>query len=307
MVIWRRWVFPLLMVVIFGLIAASLVKVAFFPDEAAVAEVPSTGMSDPIVPVERGSIVNQLDVAGTIARDAPVPLKSDIDGVVVEAYVVSGQHVTAGQPLFKVKQTDPVRTVEFTAPFAGDLSEVALVKNQPTSVGGEFARLTPDTFHVLGTIEPVQLYRLINAPTDASVTITGGPAPFTCTGLSVQVAEDAATSVRCAVPADQTVFAGLPATIGITVGSVDDALVVPVTAVRGGGGSGVVWVDDGSGETEEREVVLGVNDGTMVEVLEGLEEGASIRQFVPGVVAPVEEFCYEIAPGEEFCETGVSW
>ncbi len=307
MLVWRRWIFPLLMVVIFGLIAASLVKVAFFPDAQTAAEVPTVGISDPVIPVERGSIVNQLDVAGTVARDDAVPLRSDIDGVVVEALVGDGSQVAAGQVLFRVKQNDPVRTIEFVAPFAGQLSDVALVKNQPTSVGTEYAKITPNTFHVLGTIEPVQLYRLINAPTDASITITGGPAPFTCTGLTVQVAADAATSVRCAVPADQTVFAGLPATIGITVGSVQDALVVPVTAVRGGGGSGLVWVDDGSGSTAERNVVLGVNDGVTVEVVEGLAEGDMIRQFVPGIVAPVEQFCYEIAPGQEQCETGVSF
>ena len=307
MVIWRRWVFPILMVLIFGVIAAALVKVAFFPDQQVAAEVPTVGISDPVIPVERGSIVNQLDVAGTIARDAPVPLKADVDGVVVDAYVGEGQHVDVGQPLFRIRLADPERFVTFTAPFAGEIHDIALIRNQPTSVGTEFAKLTPDTFHVLGTIEPVQLYRLINAPTEATVTITGGPAPFTCTGLTVQVAEDATTSVRCAVPPDQTVFAGLPATLGITVGSVEDALVVPVTAVRGGGGSGIVWLDDGSGETEERTVTLGVNDGTMVEVTEGLAEGDMIRQFVPGVIAPAEQVCYEISPGEEYCETGVTF
>src|SRR5690606_18552666 len=161
--------------------------------------------------------------------------------------------------------------------------------------------------HVLGTIEPVQLYRLINAPTDASLSIAGGPAPFTCTGLTVQVADDATTSVRCAIPAEQTVFAGLPATIGITVGTVEDALIVPTTAVQGGAGTGRVWVDTGEGEPEERTVTLGVSDGVNVEVVEGLEEGEMIRQFVPGILAPVEQFCYEIAPGEEVCESGVSW
>ncbi|KRA22257.1 hypothetical protein ASD65_17315 [Microbacterium sp. Root61] len=306
MVVWRRWIFPILMVVVFGLIAASLVKVAFFPDQQAAAEVPIGQVTDPVVPVERGSIVNQLDVTGTVARDEAVPLRSDVDGVVSEAYVGEGARVEAGQALFKIKLSDPVRYVVFTAPFAGELSEVALVKNQATSVGTEFTKITPNTFHVLGTIEPVQLYRLINAPTDATVTITGGPAPFTCTGLTVQVAQDAATSVRCAVPADQTVFAGLPATIGITVGTVEDALVVPTTAVRGGAGSGIVWVD-ADGTAEERTVTLGISDGVTIEVLEGLEEGEQIRQFVPGVEKEAEQMCYPDGMGGEFCESVVQW
>ena len=110
------------------------------------------------------------------------------------------------------------------------------------------------------------------------------------------------------MPGDQVVFAGLPATMDLALGQVDDALVVPVTAVQGGAGTGNVWVDAGDGaEPEERPVELGVNDGTMVEVVSGLEEGESIRQFVPGFVAPVEEFCYEIEPGVEQCDSGVSW
>lgn len=307
MTVWRKWVLPILSLIIFGAIAASLVKVAFFPDQGGTAEQPTAQISDPVLPVERGSVVNELNVAGTVARDAAVPLRSDVEGVVVEALVGDGQRVEAGQVLFRVKTDYPVRTIDLVAPFAGDLSEVALVKNQRASVGVEYAKLTPVTFHVLGTIEPVQLYRLINAPTDASLSIAGGPAPFTCTGLTVQVAEDATTSVRCAIPAEQTVFAGLPATIGITVGTVDDALIVPTTAVQGGAGTGLVWVDNGEGDTEERAVTLGVSDGVMVEVIEGLEEGELIRQFVPGILAPVEQFCYEIAPGEEVCESGVSW
>lgn len=151
----------------------------------------------------------------------------------------------------------------------------------------------------------MQLYRLVNAPTEATVTITGGPAPFACTGVGVQVTAEGTANVRCAIPVDQTVFAGLPAKIDLALGQVDDALVIPVTAVQGGAGSGKVWVDAGDGsDPEERAVTLGVNDGVMVEVTEGLAEGDTIRQFVPGFVAPVEEFCYEVSPGVEQCDTG---
>jgi multidrug efflux pump subunit AcrA (membrane-fusion protein) len=175
-------------------------------------------------------------------------------------------------------------------------------------VGTETYKITPARYHLLATVEPVQLYRLVNAPTEAAVTITGGPAPFTCTGVRVQVSAEGTASVRCAIPVDQVVFAGLPATMDLALGQVDDALVVPVTAVQGGAGTGTVWVDAGDGaDPEERPVTLGVNDGTMVEVVSGLEEGESIRQFVPGFVAPVEEFCYEIAPGQEQCDSGMSW
>ncbi|TQJ32687.1 efflux RND transporter periplasmic adaptor subunit [Microbacterium sp. SLBN-146] len=309
MIVWRRWIFPLLMVVIFGAVAAALVKLAFFPEASDAAVTPSAGISESVVAVERGEVVNALSLTGTVARDESFPLRSEIDGVVTTVHVGEGQAVAAGQVLFTIKQNDPVRSIDVKAPEAGDVGELAVVKGQPTSVGGELATLTPARFHVLSTVEPVQLYRLLNAPSEASVTIQGGPAPFVCTGLKVQVAEDGTTSVRCAIPGDQVVFAGLQATLDITVGTVQDVLVVPTTAVRGGAGSGVVWVDAGDGsDAEEREVTLGVGDGTIVEVTGGLEEGEQIRQFVPGLAATTEPVCYDDGMGGEYCEEqGWSW
>jgi multidrug efflux pump subunit AcrA (membrane-fusion protein) len=307
-IVWRRWIFPLLLVLVFGACAAALVKIAFFPDRAESMVSPEAGITDPVVAVERGSVVNALSLTGNVARDESFAVRSEIDGTVTAVHVREGAAVSAGQKLFTIRQEDPRKEIDVLASEAGDVSEIALVKGQPTSVGTEIFTLTPARYHLLATVDPVQLYRLVDAPTEATVTITGGPAPFPCTGVRVQVTAEGTASVRCAIPAGQTVFAGLPASMDLALGQVEDALVIPVTAVQGGAGSGNVWVDAADGaEPEERAVKLGVNDGTIVEVTEGLEEGESIRQFVPGFVAPVEEFCYEVSPGVEQCDSGMSW
>src|SRR5690606_31445673 len=219
------------------------------------------------------SVVNELSLSGNIARDAAYPVRSEINGTVTGVHVGEGASVTAGQVLFTVKQDYPEKLIDITAPEAGELSEIAVVKGQSTAVGADVVTITPARYHLLATVEPVQLYRLVNAPSEATVTITGGPAPFACTGVAVQVSAEGTASVRCALPGDQTVFAGLPAQMDLALGEVDDAVVIPVTAVQGGAGSGVVWVDAGDGsDPEERTIALGVNDGAMVEVTEGLEE-----------------------------------
>lgn len=308
MIVWRRWIFPLLLVVVLAAGAAALVKIAFFPDRTVAQVSPEASITDPVVAVERGSVVNELSLSGNVARDEDYTVRSEITGTVTAVHVGEGATVAAGQKLFTVKQDEPKKDIDVLAPEAGEVSEIALVKGQTTSVGTETYKITPARYHVLATVEPMQLYRLVNAPTDASVTITGGPAPFTCTGVRVEVSAEGTASVRCAVPADQVVFAGLPAALDLALGQVDDALVIPVTAVQGGSGTGNVWVDSGDGsDPEERAVTLGVNDGTIVQIVSGLEEGESIRQFVPGFVAPVQENCYEIAPGVEQCDSGMSW
>lgn len=308
MIIWRRWIFPLLMVVILGVCAIALAKIAFFPDEVVSTVSPEAALTEPVVVVERGSVVNALSLNGNVARDDAFAVRNEINGTVTAVHVGEGATVKAGQKIFTVRQDEPRKDIDVLAPEAGDVSELALVKGQSTAAGAESYRLTPARYHVLATVDPVQLYRLVNAPTEATVTITGGPAPFACTGVKVQVTAEGVANVRCAIPTDQTVFAGLPASIDLALGQVDDALIIPVTAVQGGAETGNVWVDaDDGAEPEERAVTVGINDGVMVEVLEGLEEGDSIREFVPGFVAPVEEYCYEVAPGVEECESGTNW
>lgn len=309
MVVWRRVILPVLFLVVLGAAALALMKIAFLPDTAsAEPSGPSAGVTEPVTAVARGSLVNELDLEGSIARDEEYVVRSATDGVVTGVHVADGDTVQQGQLLVTIKQNDPVRSIQLVAPEAGEISDLALLKGQASTIGGEVLTLTPARHHVLATVKPEQLYRLVNAPTEATVTITGGPAPFACTGVRVQIAEDGTASVRCAVPADQTVFAGLPVSLALGLGKVDDALVIPVTAVKGGAGSGVVWVDAGDGaDPEERKVTLGVNDGEQVEVLDGLAEGDSIRQFVPGFAVPVQEQCYDDGAGGEICESGTSW
>jgi HlyD family secretion protein. len=176
MLVWRRWIFPILLLIVCAAVATALVKLAFFPDEANAGPVaPGGELTTPVVQVERGDIIDELTVDGTIARDEAVTVRSQIEGTVTNVAVAEGQAVAAGQVLFTVKQTYPVKNIDVVAPEAGDLSSFELVNGQPVSLGAEVAKLTPARYHVIGTVDPVLLYRLVGAPTDAQVTIQGGP------------------------------------------------------------------------------------------------------------------------------------
>ena len=69
MAVWRRWVLPILLVIVFGAIAAALVKMAFFPDTATASADPGGQIAEPVVPVVRQSVIDELTLVGTIARD----------------------------------------------------------------------------------------------------------------------------------------------------------------------------------------------------------------------------------------------
>ena len=296
----RKWIFPIAWIVIVGVIAASLVKIAFFPDQsdAESPEEPGVEIVDPQYTVGLGTVQNDVVLSGTVSADAAIPIPSTLSGEVREVSVRQGQAVTRGQEILKLRAVvandDGTTGTDWdvvVAPASGILSSFTALVGQSFSVGDAVGKIAPPSFHVSGSIPPEQLYRLLNQPTEAQVTITGGPAPFTCTGLTIttplpgEESGDGAASgptVTCRVPAEVTVFSGLQAELVIAGGIAENVLVVPTTAVEGSADSGNVYVVLADGSTEIRPVVLGLNDGIMVEIKEGLVEGDTILQFVPG-------------------------
>ena len=127
MIVWRRWIFPLLLVLLIGACAAALVKIAFFPDRAESVVSPEAAITDPVVAVERGSVVNALSLSGNVARDEAYPVRSEINGTVIAVHIGDGAAVAAGQKLFTVRQDDPRKDIDVLAPEAGDVSELAVV------------------------------------------------------------------------------------------------------------------------------------------------------------------------------------
>lgn len=299
--VWRGWVFPIIRMVIFAAIAVALLKVAFFPDVQEVVDppFPTAQIVEPQVAVAVGTVRNDVILQGSVAADAAVPAKANLAGEVRKVLVTAGQRVDAGADLAIIWQEVPredgttwFKESKVTAPIAGAVSSLAMMPNQLVSVGEDVAQVAPSTFHVSATLAPEQQYKLLTQPTEAEVTIVGGPAPFACSGLTIVSPlagsgdqGGGGTTVRCAIPSDVRVFPGLSATLAIAGGIAENVLTVPTTAVEGIADTGNVYFVLADGTTEPRTVTLGLNDGMNVEVKEGLAEGDLILQFVPGAPA----------------------
>ena len=343
--IWRKWIFPIARLVVFAAIAVALVKVAFFPDTAVEAgsTEPTGTMTESVITVARGSLANDIVLDGSIVADTASDAKAPLAGDILELKVGVGAVVEKDAVLAVVRKeiipdpvvsTDPdgnevvtqpktkYETKNVTAPVAGTVSSLPMVIAQTVAVGDVVAKVAPSTFSVTGQIAPEQQYRLQTKPTEGAVQVVGGPGSFTCTNLAISVpldggdastgAETGATTpatgatVRCSVPAEVTVFAGLTGTITLPGGSADDVLVLPVTAVKGNSQTGSVWVVGDDGEPVETPVGLGLNDGSSVEITSGVDEGASVLEFLPvedATDAPPEG-CIEQPDGSLFCDDG---
>jgi macrolide-specific efflux system membrane fusion protein len=326
----RTWVFPILKLLVFAAIAVALVKVAFFPDAPAEdgPTQPTGSLVEPEVQAALGTVVNTVSVEGQVVADPASTAKSTVAGTVDEVFAAKGAVLAEGDPILDVKTIDEEgkeRFVQVTAPVAGTLGNVKLIHGQSVQIGDAVAQVSPATFSITGSLSADKQYRLLTIPGEATVTINGGPAPFVCPAVRVttpstggddgeeptsgggtgQTPGAGGTSVTCAVPGDVRVFAGLAATLELAGGTAENVLVLPTTAVKGSAGTGTVWVVGADGTQEERPVTLGLNDGQQVQIIDGLAEGDSVLQFVPGAVAPVPEGCTTLPDGSMSCEGSV--
>jgi len=89
-------------------------------------------------------------------------------------------------------------------------------------------------------------------------------------------------------PTDVALKGGLTATADIAISSVENALLVPLSAVTTtSAGSFVTVVDETTGKQEKREVTLGNKNLQFAEVLSGLKEGDKVIIVEEAKVAPV--------------------
>ncbi|TFV65922.1 UNVERIFIED_ORG: biotin/lipoyl-binding protein [Bacillus sp. AZ43] len=322
----RTIVFPALRLLVWAVIAVALVVLAFRggsgdPGGSAGPGAPTLDLGSTPVPVSRGTITNTVTVDGTVVADPAVPVKATAAGTVRRVLVDQGATVSAGQALLEIRYEealDPVvgrdaegnptstprpprvRTATVTAPVAGTLSTLGVLVDQIVAVGDSVGAVSPGTLSVTASLTQAQQFRLLAPPSTAEVEVQGGPAPFTCSGLTLGAAPmpdtgaqdggtpppggpsaGGGTTARCSVPAGVTVFAGMGATVRVQAGTAENVLVVPITAVQGSVQTGNVWVVGDDGAEQERAVTLGLSDGDLIEVREGLTEGEQVLQFVP--------------------------
>ncbi len=317
----RTVVLPILRLLVWTVIAVSLAALAFGGGaDRGDAISPQVQTQQSLVPVTKADIRSVIQVTGTVNADPAIKIKSTTTGTVSKLRVSVGDTVEEGTTLFDVTvQLPPTPGKTITAPdgtvtttpdtprsrtdqvkstAVGVVSVFDLIKGQEVAVGADVASIDPQTLTVKAPLTQAQQFRLLTPPAAAQAQAPGGPAPFSCPNLSTGAAAatanaqqniDPATGqmmaastaeVRCTVPPGTTVFAGMSVEVTIDTGSVQGVLALPVTAVQGTVGTGKVWVDGASGPVE-KPVVLGLTDGTLVQVVSGLVEGDQVLEFAP--------------------------
>lgn len=317
----RGVVLPILRLMVWIVIAVALCFIAFGGagsggDDALTPEI---GSANSTVPVAKGDIHSVIELTGTVEADPAVPVKSTSSGIVTRVRAHRGDMVENGTPLFNVRvelpaaapTTDAEGNVSTPEPryttrvvratSTGSLSSLDVLVDQDVSVGAEVGKVSPGSLTVVAPLTQAQQFRLLSPPESAQAQAPGGPAPFECGRVRTAAAEaggdqnssdgmpsedggsgPTTAQVKCAVPSGTTVFAGMSVNLTLDTGSATGVLTLPVTAVQGSVGTGKVWTPGSDGGAPvAKDVKLGLTDGSIVQIAEGLAEGEEVLEFAP--------------------------
>lgn len=233
--------------------------------EASVVANPMFRMTAPI----EGTLVKLSDgsIGIETAKNKTVqPIELPPSSKIVNLLVPSGTTVTAGLPVLNAKYLGFVLQAT-VAPekiyrlYNGIVSARGEIMNGP----GPFASPILGTPFVSG------------AGGNTEVTEnSGGNKPNTSQGGQFQVIDSTqGVVVVAAAPSDLRLLEGSRGLLALTVAEVPNAVVLPVEAVAGISQRGQVYVDD-RGKRVLRDVVLGITDGSYIQITSGLSAGEKI-------------------------------
>ena len=180
-------------------------------------------------------------------------VKAPMDGVVIAVAVEEGQSINA------VQSTPTIITLAQTSTMTveGEIAE-ADVADVKTGMAAYFTLLGKDKTQyegVLKSIDPAPLAISKNSSSSDSAIYYYG---------------------KMDVPnPDDRLKVGMTANITIKIKEAKNALLIPLTALQDDGRVLVVGAD---GQTQPREVEVGINDGINVEIRSGLNEGEEVVQ-----------------------------
>ncbi|MGW5878540.1 HlyD family efflux transporter periplasmic adaptor subunit [Nocardiopsis terrae] len=272
-----------------------------------------------LVEVELGTVSSLLVLDATVRPEPGESLKARQGGTVTHLWLDDGATVENGAPILNVSvpaeasagaaegdaDAGPATTeVTLYAPVSGTIRGMDDVRvGDVLEPGAAVATVAPDEFRAVATVPANDLYRLYEDPSDIMLKIDKGPPSAECEFLSLGSAEEGSApapepeefdpfaggsegggpgaELSCRVPSDLQVFDGVRGKLSVSTGEAKDVVVVPVTAVRGTAEEGEVVVIGDDGTEEAREVSLGLSDGQLVEVTEGLSVGETVMDPVP--------------------------
>jgi RND family efflux transporter MFP subunit len=237
-----------------------------------------------VAAVRRGNIEKRLVINGDVILRTQVSIFPSVSGKLTERRLLPGDTVSRGQT---VAMVDPSRPGEVysQSPVISTISGTVI--QAPANPGDTVSPQTP--VYVVGdpgslaveTFVPERYATIVRRGQDAQAAfeaMRGEVFPAVVDEVS-PILESASRTLRIRLRftgQESRIKPGMFATVSLVTESGTDIPVIPREAVINTYGSWIVFVVNGEGLAERREITLGLEDEDLVEAASGLELGETV-------------------------------
>lgn len=232
--------------------------------------------------VTKASIETYYTFSGNIASKNMQNVMASSVLQISELNVQEGDRVEKDTVLFKTSQGQEIK-----AQIAGTVSKIYVEADQQVMAGAQLCDIYD--FDSLKVTVKVDEYDLSSIAKDKEVAVSIGALDKTLTGTVSSISDTATTQQGVAyfsavidLPKDEAIKVGMTAEAKILNKQVADVLTIPMKAISFDDlDNPYVLVKDANGATKNQSIKVGLNDGKLVEITEGLTEGQTIYYAPP--------------------------
>jgi multidrug efflux pump subunit AcrA (membrane-fusion protein) len=234
-----------------------------------------------VTPVEPGTIENSVVINGDVLAASQVSIYPTVSGKITEVRFRVGDRVSRGQTVAMVDPSRPGEVFSLspvTSTISGTVLQAPLNSGDTVTASSAVYVIGDLSNLVVETFVPERYSNAAQKGLAAQVSLEALPGenfPATVDEVS-PVLDPSSRTLRIRLRFDNQdprIRAGMFATISLVTNSRHDVPVIPRASVINTYGSWIVFIVDERAVARRREITLGIESETSIEVLDGLEIG----------------------------------
>lgn len=225
------------------------------------------------VEVTVGSIKEEISLSGSVEASKLISVFSEEKSTVEEIYVQANEDVLEGEDIILLENGNVIE-----APFDGKITKISVSEGESIDSNSTVFNIADNSsFKIATSVDESEITKVsVGQSVDITVSALNKEYEGTVTSVDAEGSSSGSSvtfGVEVTLEGDVSdLYTGMSSEMSIVIKESNNALLVPIQAVKSKGGKYTVSVKSGD-ETKDVEVEVGIQNSSSVEILSGLKEG----------------------------------
>lgn len=225
------------------------------------------------VEVTVGSIKEEISLSGSVQASKLTSVSSGEKSTVEEIYVQPNEEVSEGEDIILLENGNVIE-----APFDGKITKISVSEGDSVDSNSSVFNIADNSsFKIETSVDESEITKVsVGQSVDIVVSALNKEYEGTVTSVDAEGSSSGSSvtfGVEITLEGDVSdLYTGMSSEMSIVIRESNNALLVPIQAVKSKDGKYTVSVKSGD-ETKDVEVEVGIQNSSSVEILSGLKEG----------------------------------